>query len=72
MRKIVICFLISILSLATYSVEAKNRKAHIHGVASLTFAIEEKRVEIEFETPADSLFGFEHKAKENEERKRLL
>jgi uncharacterized protein DUF2796 len=36
---------------------------HVHGTAKLNIAIEERTATVEFESPADSIIGFEHKAK---------
>jgi hypothetical protein len=37
--------------------------AHVHGTAKLDIAIEERTATVEFEAPAESIIGFEHKAK---------
>jgi Protein of unknown function (DUF2796) len=37
--------------------------AHVHGTAKLNIAIEERTATVEFEAPAESIIGFEHKAK---------
>jgi hypothetical protein len=37
--------------------------AHVHGAAKLGLAMEGTKGEIDFEAPADSIFGFEHVAK---------
>lgn len=37
--------------------------AHVHGSAKLNLAVEERTATIEFESPAESIIGFEHKAK---------
>jgi hypothetical protein len=45
---------------------AKKRhqhSAHVHGTAKLDIAIEERTATVEFEAPAESIIGFEHKAK---------
>lgn len=36
--------------------------AHVHGVAKLDIAIEERTALVEFRSPAESIVGFEHKA----------
>jgi hypothetical protein len=41
--------------------------AHTHGVANLTLAFENGVLEIQFESPAMSLLGFEHKPKTQEQ-----
>jgi hypothetical protein len=37
--------------------------AHVHGTAKLNIAVEERTATVEFESPAESIIGFEHKAK---------
>jgi Protein of unknown function (DUF2796) len=37
--------------------------AHVHGTAKLDIAVEERTAMVEFEAPAASIMGFEHKAK---------
>lgn len=51
------CFSSSILSFAA------PHKAHEHGKAELDVAIDGTKVAIEFESPAESIYGFEHEAK---------
>lgn len=41
--------------------------AHTHGVANLTLAFENGTLEVQFELPAMSLLGFEHKPKTKEQ-----
>lgn len=36
--------------------------AHVHGKAELTIAIEQNKIDINFIVPAETLFGFEHRA----------
>lgn len=62
-----------LLLLATaslWSQEAHGHKAHVHGVASLDLAIEGRTLTAIFESPADSIMGFEHAAKTPEEKKK--
>lgn len=62
-----------LLLLATASLwgqEAHGHKAHVHGVASLDLAIEGRTLTAIFESPADSIMGFEHAAKTSEEKKK--
>ncbi|HEY3698683.1 MAG TPA: DUF2796 domain-containing protein [Spongiibacteraceae bacterium] len=40
--------------------EHREHGAHVHGVATLTLAIAERGIDIEFESPAVNLIGFEH------------
>ena len=44
-----------------------NHAAHIHGLATLTLAIENNVLEIQLESPAINLIGFEHQANSSEE-----
>ena len=37
--------------------------AHVHGTAKLNIAVEERTATVEFESPAESIIGFEHRAK---------
>jgi hypothetical protein len=37
--------------------------AHVHGTATVNIAVEESTATVEFEAPAESIIGFEHKAK---------
>ncbi len=58
------------LLLVSVSITAKaeNQAAHIHGLATLTLALESGVLEIQFESPAANLIGFEHKAKLTKEK----
>jgi Protein of unknown function (DUF2796) len=38
-----------------------SQHAHVHGVARLGIAVQDKVVTIQFESPLDSLIGFEHR-----------
>lgn len=51
--------LISVKSLASESV---THDAHVHGLSEMTIAIEKQTLEIQIESPAVNLVGFEHKA----------
>lgn len=44
-----------------------EQKAHLHGLAELTLVIEGEALEIELESPAANIVGFEHKAKSKEQ-----
>ena len=50
--------------------EAHGHKAHVHGDASLDLAIEGQTLTAIFESPADSIMGFEHAAKTPAEKKK--
>ena len=47
----------------------RNHKAHVHGVAGLTLAIEGNTMEIGFDSPSFNILGFEHKANTPDQRK---
>ncbi len=51
--------------------EAHNHKAHVHGAAKLTLAIEDdgKTGSVDLDVSGDSIMGFEHEAKTVEEEK---
>ncbi len=49
----------------------REHDSHIHGVSSLTIAIEGKLVEMALEAPGMDLVGFEHEAKSAEDRQRV-
>lgn len=63
-------FAIIILALTTFTVSicsyAENKDhsldAHVHGLSELTIAMEGNRLNIQFESPAMNLVGFEYKA----------
>lgn len=46
-------------------------KAHQHGVAQMTVAIETNTATIEFTSPLENLIGFEHAPRNDKERKAL-
>lgn len=48
----------------------KAHKAHEHGAAVLNIAVERNKAQVEFEAPADSIYGFEHEAKTDADRKK--
>ncbi len=62
---------IVIFLLLTISLTARsgNQQAHTHGLATLTLALENDVLEIQFESPAANLVGFEHKATSANEKK---
>jgi hypothetical protein len=41
----------------------KSHKAHDHGVAQLSLVVEGQKVTAQFESPSESIYGFEHEAK---------
>ena len=46
-------------------------KAHQHGVATLSVAVDGSMVELEFESPLENLTGFEHAPRNDGERRAL-
>jgi hypothetical protein len=55
-----------VIQVADAGSAAKKRHqhgAHVHGTAKLNIAVEGQAATVEFESPADSIIGFEHKAK---------
>jgi hypothetical protein len=51
--------------------EKRHFEAHVHGVAEINIAVEGSKAEVEFRAPAESVMGFEHEAKsENDKKKR--
>lgn len=67
MVHILFALLLSLFLLA----KAHSEAAHIHGLATLTLALEGNSLEIEFESPAANLVGFEHKATSVKEKRAL-
>jgi len=49
-------------SYAQGSAAAVHQHAHVHGIAKLGVAVQDKTVTIALESPLDSLIGFEHRA----------
>jgi len=56
-----ITYCISAISAISVATASETHTAHTHGVASLTLAFERGALEVEFESPAMSILGFEHK-----------
>ena len=46
-----------------------SQTAHVHGAAELTLAIDGSAIEIDFQSPAVNLVGFEHKASTKKQKK---
>lgn len=63
--------LIGLMALSPWVSAGENSgslDAHVHGTSDLTIAIEGKDIEIEFESPAMNLVGFEHKANSEKDK----
>lgn len=43
--------------------QGKSQKAHVHGKAAVNVAFDGLKGELEFESPADGILGFEHEAR---------
>lgn len=61
--------LISALFFSQHAFAKKSLSAHEHGSATISLAYEQNSAEIELESPADSLLGFEHAPKSDKEKK---
>lgn len=53
------------------ALQAQQHEAHVHGIATLSMAFEDTTLEMAFESPAANLLGFEHRAKDTEDRQRV-
>jgi len=64
---VLLCALLS----APLPVNAAHRQhgAHVHGVATLTVALEDHQLDVEFESPAINLLGFEHAPRDEQQRR---
>lgn len=71
MNKTISLLLILFLVSLCVNVKADIHRAHVHGVATLTLALENEVLEIQFESPAASLVGFEHKAVSLQEKQAI-
>ena len=49
----------------------REHKAHLHGAAKLSVAFDQASGKAEFETPAEAIVGFEHKAKTEKQKKQV-
>lgn len=63
--------IVTALVAVAISDSALSQSAHVHGLATLRLAVESEALEIEFESPAANLLGFEHKAHSTEDRARV-
>ncbi len=67
--KTTVCYWLIFLLLSVSTIaKTQSQEAHIHGLATLTLALENKALEIQFESPAANLIGFEHQANSPEEK----
>lgn len=51
--------------------EHREHGAHVHGAAALSIAFDGAQGKIEFKSPSESLFGFEHAAKSDADKKAM-
>ena len=63
---IIFCLLSSLLT-AT-ALNAEGQKSHAHGLAILTLALTDDTLDMQFESPASNLTGFEYRASSLEEK----
>ena len=49
--------------------QGKTQKAHVHGAAQISIAVDGLKGEVEFEAPADGVVGFESEAKTPAQKK---
>jgi len=63
------CYLfICFLSVLFITLTTESQEAHTHGVATLTLALEGKTLDVQFESPAANIVGFEHQAASKKEK----
>ena len=65
-----LCFA-AILTPST-AAEFRSRPPHVHGSATLNIALQDGGLDIEFESPAINVIGFEHEPATDQERAALL
>ena len=68
MKNTIHCLAIFLLWSVSTIAKAETQEAHVHGLATLTLALENDVLEIQFESPAANLIGFEHNARSPEEK----
>ena len=64
---LIIFSFIYVLAINGLTLAAENHHAHVHGVADLTVAYDKQVLEIQFESPAISILGFEHRPNSSEQ-----
>lgn len=59
------------ISLSTFAESKKHQhhKAHVHGQAEVMIAFDKELGKLELTSPSDSIFGFEHEAKSEKDKK---
>ena len=58
-----VCAVGSTAAAAGTPTKRHRHKTHVHGTATLNIAVEEQTATVEVEAPAESVIGFEHRAK---------
>jgi hypothetical protein len=66
----VVCGVGLSLAAAGTSKKRHHHGAHVHGTATVNIAIEERTASVEFTSPAESVIGFEHRAKSAADQKK--
>jgi len=56
------------LALGGTEITAQEHEAHVHGLATLSVALEAPFIDLQFESPAANIVGFEHKAETKEQK----
>jgi len=62
--------LLGIVSTGAIAAEHRHAGKHVHGAGELNIAVEGSGAIIEFRAPGESLYGFEHEAKTDAEKKK--
>jgi len=62
--------MLKVLLLSAMVFAAREQGAHVHGTAHVSIGFDGKKGKITMESPADSLFGFEHEAKSKKDRQK--
>ncbi len=66
-----IVFCIPLLMVPAFA-QSSSQDAHAHGLATLTLALENEMLQIQFESPAANVVGFEYAATSPEERQSVV
>ena len=68
MKHVSIFFLVTILT-ATSAFASKKHGKHVHGEADIQIGFEDKQGVVYLQTPSDAIVGFEHKGKNDAQKK---
>jgi Protein of unknown function (DUF2796) len=60
---VILAIFIQVANAGSAAKKRHQHSAHLHGVAKLNITVEERTATVELESPAESIIGFEHKAK---------